>query len=71
MRDDPIAVLLSEGLDLCVRARKLDEAALQKNMEDIGYISSTRSLTPRLWVQEQYDSDLVDWETRARKALMP
>lgn len=67
---DPIRVLLSEGLDLCIRARKLDDALLVKNMTDhFGYIPPTRSLTPWVWTQEQYDRDLADWETRARKAL--
>lgn len=70
--DDPVRTLLAEGLDLCVRARKLDEGLLVKSMKDnFGYREpeGTRSLTPWLWTQEQYDRDLADWETRARKAL--
>lgn len=61
--------LLSEGLDLCVRARKLDEPtiALQEEWERNPHMS--RSATPALWVMDQYDHDLADWETRARKAL--
>ena len=61
--------LLSEGLDLCVRARKLDDPviALEPEWEKNPYM--TRSATPALWVQDQYDNDLADWETRARKTL--
>ena len=29
----------------------------------------TRSLTPRLWAEDQFQRDLHDWETRARAAL--
>lgn len=54
--DDPTRKLLSEGLDLCARGRKLDQ------VEGIG-------ATPWLWVQEQYEKDLSVWEDRARKAL--
>lgn len=30
----------------------------------------TRSLTPQLWVEDQFARDLYDWETRARKHMM-
>ncbi|MGJ4855529.1 hypothetical protein ACN6KF_003000 [Labrys sp. La1] len=87
--------LLSEGLDLCVRARNMDAIdrrnntlAISKDAEE--WLSSgafdrhverhnaknpdapisTRSGTIALWVQEQYDTDLADWERRARRALM-
>jgi len=30
----------------------------------------TRSLTPKLWTAEQFDADLFDWETRARKHML-
>lgn len=29
----------------------------------------TRSLTPRLWAEEQFQRDLDDWERRAREHL--
>lgn len=29
----------------------------------------TRSLTPRLWAEDQFQRDLHDWETRARAVL--
>ena len=29
-----------------------------------------RSLTPQLWAEDQFQRDLHDWETRARKHLM-
>lgn len=30
----------------------------------------TRSLTPQLWAEDQFQRDLHDWETRARKHMM-
>ena len=30
----------------------------------------TRSLTPQLWAEEQFQRDLYDWEMRARKHIM-
>lgn len=29
----------------------------------------TRSLTPQLWAEDQFQRDLHDWETRARKHM--
>ena len=60
--------LLSEALDLCLRARKLDTQILERNMADQGW-TGPRSGTPWLWVQQQYDTDLAEWEARAKKAL--
>lgn len=87
--------LLSEGLDLCVRARKMDAmdrraATLSISQGSDDWVKSgrfdeyvvrhnadrpeapihTRSATVHLWVQEQYDKDLADWEKRAREHLM-
>lgn len=80
--------LLSEGLDLCVRARKLDSQertnvvaefspdidlerfAARSNIIDPDRPYMTRSGTIALWVQDQYDSDLADWERRSRQHLM-
>lgn len=79
--------LLSEGLDLCVRARKLDSQdrtntmvevfpgidleraapQLNANHQEAPYM--TRSATMPLWVQDQYEKDLADWERRARHHL--
>ena len=93
--DEPdLRKLLSEGLDLCVRARRMDgiarrEATLSASSDAEGWQASgafdryvarhnithpdehiaTRSGTLALWMQEQYDCDLADWEIRARKAL--
>ncbi|GGE18530.1 hypothetical protein GCM10011390_42130 [Aureimonas endophytica] len=89
-----IRQLLSEGLDLCVRARAMDamdrrSAALaascdpegwqasgdfdryveRHNVSDADRPISTHSGTMPLWVQEQYETDLADWERRARAAL--
>ena len=61
--------LLSEGLDLCVRARKMDDLerkAVEWQMRNPG---ATRSGTIALWVQEQYETDLADWEKRVRNAM--
>jgi hypothetical protein len=66
---DPARLLLSEGLDLCVRARKLDEMHGQWCRHVRGDLSATRSATVPLWAQEQYDRDLADWERRAREEL--
>lgn len=67
-RESELAMLLSEALDLCVRAHNLDEAIEQTFTERPDRVG-TRSGTPGLWVMDQYDKDLVDWEKRARKAL--
>ena len=66
---DPIRLLLSEGLDLCVRARKLDESMIALQELWASNPDMTRSGTIPLWVQDQYDKDLADWEARARRAL--
>lgn len=61
--------LLSEGLDLCVRARKMD--ALEKERAEYYVLNPhvTRSMTIPLWAEEQYQADLADWEARARSHL--
>lgn len=89
------ARLLSEGLDLCVRARKMDEmdrrkAALTIAKEPDEWVASgqfdeyvkrhninypdqqihPRSATVHLWMQDQYEKDLADWERRARAHLL-
>lgn len=72
-RELELAQMLSEGLDLCVRARGLDDAlraAMVAGNCMGGDDDRTRCLTPALWVQEQYDTDLADWEDRARKVLL-
>lgn len=92
---DETEKLLSEGLDLCVRARKMDEIDRRNNWlaaskdpdewQDSGMFDTfverwnaghhdkqcaTRSGTIALWVAEQYNTDLADWERRARAHLM-
>ena len=94
MSGETFRKLLSEGLDLCVRARKLDAQdrtnaqikascdgesweksdAWQRHVErhNIQFPDTplvTKSATIALWVQEQYETDLADWERRARTAL--
>lgn len=86
--------LLSEGLDLCVRARKMDamdrrHATLAASSDPEAWQAdgtfdryvemhnsynpdqplSTRSATVPVWLQDQYDRDLADWERRARGHL--
>lgn len=68
---EELAETLSQGLDLCVRAKGLDaqiERALQAGMGRI-FPEGTRCATPALWVQQQYDSDLDAWEKKAREVM--
>lgn len=85
--------LLSEALDLCVRARKMDmqdranacvaasydpdamldllpRLAARHNERFPDRPMASRSATIPLWVQDQYERDLADWERRAREHLM-
>lgn len=61
--------LLSEGLDLCVRARKMD--VMEKERAEYYALNPdvTRSITIPVWAEEQYQRDLADWEARARACL--
>jgi hypothetical protein len=83
-----LAAALSVGLDLCVRARKLDAQdrtnIMLEEFPDIDMERSaprltalqpwapyeTRSATIPVWVQEQYDRDLAEWEASTRKLLL-
>ncbi|RAK68842.1 hypothetical protein [Phenylobacterium kunshanense] len=68
--EEELAELLSEGLDLCVRAKKLDDDV--SRAVAVGTPEGqegTRCLTPALWVLDQYDTDLSDWQARARNTL--
>lgn len=68
---DELAEILSEGLDLCIRARGLDdqiERAIQAGMGRI-FPGSTSCATPAIWVQQQYDADLAAWEVKAKAAM--
>jgi len=62
-----LRTLLGEGLDLCVRARKMTdiENEIARRPDD----GLPRSATIPLWLEDQYQKDLADWETRARAAL--
>lgn len=91
---DECATLLSQGLDLCVRARKMDAqdranahvgiSVDGRTWESSGLFArfaeahnehtphapiATRSATMPLWVQDQYERDLADWEARSRLHL--
>lgn len=61
-----LAELVGEALDLCVRARKLDEQCTAASMMSP---DGMHCGTPSLWIMDQYDRDLAAWEDRARKAL--
>jgi hypothetical protein len=63
--------LLHEGLNLCVRARKMDEALLAAECRKRGSYAPehVNCLTPHLWLQEQYDADLAEWEEKTRNHL--
>lgn len=66
-------MLLSEGLDLCIRGRKLDATIteVETGLRELQATNPemTRSHTLPLWVQMQYDEDLAAWEAKARAAL--
>lgn len=92
---DDCKALLSEGLDLCVRARKMDaqertNTALEVSSDGDAWEASGRfavhaarnnawhpdqpmmpkSATIPLWVQDQYEKDLAEWERKSRHHLM-
>lgn len=74
--DSPAMALLHEGLNLCVRARKLDERMLDHYTRETLPESAKeypetwcKSLTPQLWEQDQYDKDLEAWEEKTRQFL--
>lgn len=95
MTCDTCRALLSEGLDLCVRARQMDamdrraatlavskdpeawvnggrfdEYVEQYNIDRPDRPIATRSGTVALWLEEQYQTDLVEWERKSRHHLM-
>lgn len=63
-----LAQLLSDGLNLAVRARKLDDIAAQAVV--VSEMTGTHCATAAVWVLDQYDTDLADWEKRSRAALL-
>lgn len=95
MTCDTCRTLLSEGLDLCVRARQMDamdrrastlaasscphewvESGLfdkyveRHNIDRPDTPIATRSGTVALWLEEQYQTDLAEWERKSRHHLM-
>ena len=94
-REEALERLLAEGLDLCVRARKMDSMdrrsatlavsddpdgwqedglfdryVARHNIQNPAQPIHTRSGTPALWLLDQYEKDLADWEKRARSFLL-
>jgi hypothetical protein len=63
--------LVHEALNLVVRARRLDEGILAKECQKLGSYAPehTECLTPHVWLLDQYDTDLKEWEIKARNAL--
>jgi|KBSMisStandDraft_5_1062788.scaffolds.fasta_scaffold296769_4 hypothetical protein len=64
-REAELSKVILEAMDLCVRARKLDDAIPRPGDDPF----MPRSATPALWVLEQYDNDLAAWEAKARAVL--
>lgn len=60
--------LLSQGLDLCARARALDKME-QETLDRQIREGTTRSPTVSLWAAEAYDRELAAWERRVRSYL--
>lgn len=70
MKQQKLIDALHEGLNLCVRARNLDNMVRNEKCREMGsYAPEHKSGTPHLWVLEQYDKDLRDWEESTRKLL--
>jgi len=71
MDSDKIETLLHEALNLAVRARKLDAMLLSKEFEELGSYNPDHINcgTPHLWLLDQYDKDLEEWEVKTRNAL--
>ena len=57
---------LSEGLDLCARARRMAAMDVERTEMYLRNPDMTRSATVPLWAEEQYQRDLVAWEEKAR-----
>lgn len=63
-REELLATLLAEGLDLCAASRRLEERFLQTTRN-----GGTRSGTLHLWAIEYHEKALADWERRSAVAL--
>lgn len=64
-----LRAVLSDGLDLCARARNMDRMERERIEHQMRNPELTRSATIPLWAEEQYQNDLAAWEAKA-KALM-
>ena len=58
--------VLSEGLDLCARARKMDAMEKERAEFLLRNPDMTRSATIPVWAEEQYQRDLAAWEAKPR-----
>jgi len=60
---------VSSDPDKWVESGLFDKHVQRHNIEMPHAPIHARSATVYLWIQEQYDKDLADWESRARKHL--
>lgn len=70
---DPIPglpTLLSEALDLSIRAQEMDETLSNFEKRRDGTYDLTNCGTLPLWFMQQYDEELADWQRRAKDALI-
>lgn len=56
--------------DAWVASGRFDAHVKRHNWTNPDQPIATRSGTVMLWVQDQYEKDLADWERRARRHLM-
>lgn len=70
-RELELARILSDGLDLCVRARRMEAMEMERIDNKMRSGDFTRSATIPMWAEEQYQADLAKWEAKARTALAP
>lgn len=69
-----LAELLARGLDLCVRAQKLDDPIEllpvdHPENECDWPIQRQRCATPHLWILNRYDEDLAAWKAESEEFL--
>lgn len=75
-REVQLEKLLHRGLNLCARARQFDDGVMEKVTretfpETVAQYPERyhQCITPHLWIQEQYDKDLAEWEADVREIL--
>lgn len=61
---------ISSDPEAWIASGRFDEHVTRNNIDHPHQPISTRSGTVALWLQEQYDRDLMAWEERSRTHLM-